>query len=143
MSDTRTARHTAAPRKSRKLLWLTGGILGGTALGGIGAFVQAGRVHIGTSTVPYGSVLSILMFAASALYVAREYQSRWPAIGMAIGWVLGTITLATETATGDLAIAVSNRATIYLVVGSILGGLVASMPPMRRFTPELPETEDE
>lgn len=125
-------RHAGKPTALRKLFWLASGIVVGLLLGTIGAFVQADRFHIETITIPYGVVLALLMFLVTGLYIARELQSRWPAIGMAIGWVLGTIVMAIETVTGDLAIAVSNRATGYLIAGSVLGGLVAAMPPLRR-----------
>ena len=143
MSDTGSARHTPKPSKLRKLLWLIAGIIAGVVLGSAGAFVQAGRFHVKTTTIPYGVALALLMFVVSALYVGREFQSRWPVIGMAIGWVIGTIALAIETATGDLAISVSNRATAYLVAGSVLGGLVAAMPPLRRFVPTPEESDNE
>lgn len=125
-------RHAVKPSVLRKLLWLIAGVVVGLFLGAAGAFIQADRFHINTVLIPYGAVLALLMFVISGLYVAREFQSRWPVIGMAIGWVLGTIMMAVETATGDLAISVSNRATGYLIAGSIFGGLVAAMPPMRR-----------
>ena len=133
--ETHSRRHVAKPSVLRKLVWLVAGVLVGLFLGTAGAFVQADRFHIKTTTIPYGVVLSLLMFVLAGLYAAREFQSRWPVIGMAIGWVLGTILMAVETGTGDLAIAVSNRATGYLIAGSVLGGLVAAMPPLRRFVP--------
>ena len=139
----RERRHVAKPSVLRKLLWLIGGVVVGLFLGSAGAFVQADRFHVKTTTIPYGVVLSLLMFVVTGLYIAREYQSRWPVIGMALGWVLGTIMMAVESGTGDLAIAVSNRATGYLIAGSIFGGLIAAMPPMRRFVPPAAQLADE
>ena len=140
--ESHSRRHVAKPSVLRKLIWFVAGIAAGLLLGAIGGFVQADRYHLKTSTIPYGVVLSLLMFVLAAVYAAREYQSRWPAIGMVIGWVLGTILMAVESNTGDLAIAVSNRATGYLIAGSVLGGLVAAMPPLRRFVPQ-PFASDE
>ena len=103
------------------------------AIGVTGAFIQAHRsvvvLNDGYVVVPWGVaiVLAVLLVCIrAAATITRLRAGAWLVLG---GWLTMTFYLATETASGDLAVSSGLRQWLYLLVGAVVGSAVATLPP--------------
>ena len=118
--------------KSLKLAALFVGAVSGVFLAVIGGFVQSDRIYVGTHLVAYGMVLAFLIVLLPALWLNRAFQSRFAAIGLVITWVSVSFYLATPQPGADQVIVKTWYSSAYLLATAIIGGMVCSLPPMRK-----------
>ena len=110
------------------LLALTLGVIVGVT----GGFVQAHRsvwlFNGGYFVVPWGAVIVVvvlLVLIRSAVRVTGMRAAGWLLLA---GWLVSTFFLATETASGDIAVSSGPRQWGYLFVGVIFGSALATFP---------------
>jgi hypothetical protein len=117
-------------RTSTRILTALACLATGLLIGLAGAFVQAGRVIIGTVAIPWGTALAIGVLVIAIRGAVWGFGSRpggWLLFG---GWLLATVGLAAESPSGDLAISAGGRQWVYLLGAVILGAAAASVPPL-------------
>lgn len=121
----------------RKLGWFIAGIGSGFGVGVAAGFVRADRIRISGVMIHYGIFLAIAGVLVIQLWLARRFQSRWIAIGYAVGWITSTILLGASNGNGDLVLPGSALTAAYVLLGAIGVSMFAALPPMR-----LPLDED-
>lgn len=107
-------------------------LLGGAALGLVGAFLQAADVTIGSVSLPIWAVIVLAAMAVTTRAITTSYGSRKPAVVWFLGWLLATLILAMTLPGGDQVIADGTAQLIYLFGGVVLGSAVASIPAQLR-----------
>lgn len=115
-----------------RVLIAVGAVVAGTVIGITGAFVQAQRFvfTIGdlTLSLPWGTVLAVIVLGIAVRGAAWAVQARWGAWLLFLAWLAATLFLATETASGDLALSSGSRQLGYLIAGVVLGAGLATFP---------------
>ena len=118
---------------TRTIVSLLAATVAGLIIGLAGAFVQAHRfiwiVGERYLVVPWGAVVVVVVLLVTIRGAAMLLQRRstgWFVLG---GWLVMTFVLATETASGDLAVSGGLRQWGYLLSGAILGSALATLPP--------------
>lgn len=108
----------------------------GFVLGVIGGFVQAARAVIdtpwGTLTLPWGTVLVLVVLVLAIRGAAWWVRSRLGGWLLFAGWITATILLALETPSGDTAISAGGRQWAYLLIGVVVGAACATFPVIDR-----------
>lgn len=124
-----------------KLYAVLTGLIYGIAIGIIGGFVQANRLRIGDSVIPYGTVLVISFVAISQLWLSRHFQSRIAAITLAIGWAVATQIMGQDLSWNSAIIVDSWWSKIYVPAAAVIAGIMCALPPLRPIetNEELPE----
>jgi len=107
------------------------GLLAGLALGIPCAFIQADRIRIGGQVIPYGALLALALIFVCQLWLARSTQSRFSAIGVALGWVLSTTLLGKRFGSYEAIIFASSWSNIYVIGGAIVIGCACTLPALR------------
>lgn len=115
----------------QKISQLLGGTIAGLLLGMPCAFIQADRIKIGEQVIPYGVFLALALVVVSQLWLARSSQSRFSAIGVAIGWVLSVFLLGQQFGSHEAVIASAWWSKIYVFGGAIVIGCASTLPPLR------------
>lgn len=136
--------------RTQRTFVLVASTLAGMVIGATGAFIQAHRSVIVLAdwyvVLPWGVaiVLAVLFVSVrAAATITRLRAGAWLVLG---GWLVMTLYLATETASGDLAVSSGLRQWLYLLVGAVVGSAVATLPPRPLVDPsrhgshELPPT---
>lgn len=107
-------------------------VLVGLLIGFVGAFVASQRATIElagiTMSIPWGVPLvwgALLCAIRGATWLVRSRVGGWV---LAVGWVVATVAMATETPAGDLIIPGGGRPMTYLVGGVILASAAAMLP---------------
>ena len=115
-----------------RVLAYVGLLLAGAVLGVLGAFVQADRTVVptpwGPVPVPWGVVVVLVALCAvirGAAWAAGRRSAGWLVFA---GWLVATFAMATESPSGDLAIAEGGRQWLYLLAGVTLGAASATFP---------------
>lgn len=112
----------------RVLLMLVAGLV----IGGLGAFVQGEAFSLalrwGTVLVPWGIVLVWAAFTSMVRAGAWGSKSRMGSWAVVAGWLVATVSLAAQTASGGLVITSDVRDVVYVVGGVILGAVAAMLP---------------
>ncbi len=118
------------------------GLISGTFLGVVGAFVQADRIRIGGRLLPYGVLLAIALVALAQLLLARHFQTRLAAVAVAVSWLVVTQILAFDHLINEAVIVVAMWSKIYVPTCAIVIGVICTLPPLRPIpVPEvLPES---
>lgn len=115
------------------------GVVGALAVGGLvgllGAFVQADRLLVGTTAVPWGVVLALVTLVLSVRGAAWAVLTRLGGVALFAGWLVVTVLLATESPSGDLAMSGGGRQMTYLLAGVVLGAAAATVPLVPRRPP--------
>lgn len=119
--------------RPQRTLVLLASTLAGMVIGATGAFIQAHRSVIAIAdwyvVVPWGIAIVLvvlLVCVRSAATITHLRAGAWLVLG---GWLAMTFYLATETASGDLAVSSGLRQWLYLLVGAVVGSAVATLPP--------------
>ena len=115
----------------RKFGWFVAGIGCGFGVGVAAGFVRADRIQISGAMIHYGIALAIAGVLVIQLWLARRFQSRWIAVGYAVGWITSTIFIGATNGSGDLVIPGSALSTVYVLLGAIGVSMFAALPPMR------------
>lgn len=106
--------------------------LTGLMTGVLGGFVQADRwvvaVPWGVLAVPWGAALALLTLVLTVRGACWLLFSRWGGGLLFAGWVIGTLAMATQTPSGDLAISAGARQWTYVLAGVILGSAATTFP---------------
>jgi hypothetical protein len=109
------------------LLLLLGALVGLT-----GAFVQAQRLLIdtpwGTASLPWGVAAVWLALIAAIRGGVWAVGTRWGGWAVMVGWLVATVVMSAESASGDVALSGGTRQMTYLVGGVILASAAASLP---------------
>lgn len=103
-------------------------LLGGVMLGLFGGFLQAVTIRVGGFPIPVGATLCLLTLVACLRAVIHLYERREPAVYLLVGWIVTSIALALPLPGGDIVIAGSPIAFIYLLAGAIIGTAVTQVP---------------
>jgi uncharacterized membrane protein len=115
-----------------RVLIAVGVVVAGTVIGITGAFVQAQRFvfTIGdlTLSLPWGTVLTVIVLGIAVRGAAWAVQARWGAWLLFLAWLAATLFMATKTASGDLAVSSGSRQLGYLIAGVVLGAGLATFP---------------
>ena len=117
-----------ASRSLRVLALLVGGLLLGTA----GAFVQADRLLVGGTAVPWGVVLVLVTLVLAVRGGAWLVRTRWGGAAVGVGWLAATLLFATSSPSGDIAITDGGRQLAYLALGVLLATIAALIPLVDR-----------
>lgn len=117
----------------RTTLALLAAAIAGLVIGLAGGFVQAHR-FIWTFdgrylVVPWGVVIVVVVLLVAIRGAAKVTRRRSAAWFVLVGWLAVTFFLATETASGDLAVSGGLRQWGYLLSGAVLGSAIATLPP--------------
>lgn len=114
------------------VLGLVAGLLIGLLIGFVGAFVASQRATIEiagiTMSIPWGVPLvwgALLCAIRGATWLVRTRVGGWV---LAVGWLVATVVMATESPAGDLIIAGGGRPMTYLIGGVILASAAAMLP---------------
>ncbi len=114
-------------------------LLVGVVIGMVGAFVQAQRWTLelpwGVTVVPWGPPLVWVALGAAIRGGAWLVLSRWGAWAVVVGWLGATVLVSSRAASGDIAFSEGGQAMAYLVVGTLLAAVAASVPVPRRNLP--------
>lgn len=114
-----------------KILAALGCVVVGLVVGLAGGFVQASRLIVGSVAIPWGAALVIIVLFFALRGAVWGFGSRVGGWLLFAGWLIMTVFLATESPSGDLALAAGGRQWVYLLAGVVLGAGAASTPPMR------------
>lgn len=111
-------------------------VVAGVLIGLTGGFVQAHRLiwNVGSHyvAIPWGVVLVLLVLMLVVRSAAKVSQLRAGGWLVLAGWIVTTIYLATETASGAIAVSSGTRQLAYVLVGVVVGSAVATLPPRGR-----------
>jgi len=114
------------------------GLIVGVALGAVvsmmAGFVQSDRTVYQGHHVYYGVPLAVMLVVGVLLWLNRVFGSRMAGIGVLVAWLFVTWQLARTTSGGDLVIAPSTNAHVYLIAGSLCLGIASSLPAMRQLS---------
>jgi hypothetical protein len=127
-----------------RLLGYSACLLIGLVVGVMGGFVQAQRwifpLPDFVIAVPWGALLVLLVLVLVIRGACWTLGSRWAGAVLFIGWLAGTLGLALETPSGDLAISGGGRQWGYVIGGAILGAAACSLPmlPALPILPAIP-----
>lgn len=104
----------------------------GLAIGIAGGFVQADRWVVaapwGVLAVPWGMVLVLATLMVVIRGACWLVLTRWGGGVLFAGWVLGTLMMASQSPSGDLAISAGGRQWTYLLAGVVLGSAAVTLP---------------
>ena len=118
-------------------------LLLGVLVGVTGAFVQAQRALVdtpwGTASVPWGVAVVWLALVAAIRGGVWAVGTRWGGWAVMLGWLVATVAMSAESASGDVALSGGGRQLTYLIGGVILASAAASLPLPGPRSPE-PET---
>ncbi|MBU6244594.1 MAG: hypothetical protein KGP12_05200 [Actinomycetales bacterium] len=116
----------------RRGLAMGGLVLVGLAVGIMGGFVQADRWVVaapwGVLAVPWGMVIVLFALVAAIRGACWLVRTRWGGGVLFAGWVTGTLMMASQTPSGDLAISAGGRQWTYLLAGVVLGSASVTIP---------------
>lgn len=107
-------------------------LLLGVLVGVTGAFVQAQRALVdtlwGTASVPWGVAVVWLALVAAIRGGVWAVGTRWGGWAVMLGWLVATVAMSAESASGDVALSGGGRQLTYLIGGVILASAAASIP---------------
>lgn len=119
--------------RTSRIVSLVAVTVAGMVIGLVGGFVQAHRsvwlIDGRYLVVPWGVlivVVVLLIAIRSAAKVLHMRSAGWLVLG---GWLAVTFFLATETASGDIAVSSGVRQWGYLLSGAVVGSALATLPP--------------
>lgn len=107
-------------------------LVGGLALGVVGAFVQADRLVVGSIALPWGTAIVLVALVVCVRGGAWWVMTRWGGAAVAVGWLVATVALATTSPSGDLAISAGGRQMVYLFGGVVLATAAVTVPLVER-----------
>lgn len=97
-----------------------------------GGFVQADRwvmpVPWGILAVPWGMVLVLWTLIVTIRGASWAVLTRWGGSVLFAGWLVGTLAMASQSPSGDLAISAGARQWTYVLGGVILGTAAVTFP---------------
>lgn len=97
----------------------------------IAGFAHADRLEILGIKIPYGLLLSLSICFITILWLNRQFQTRLAGTVFVVSWVLVTLRMATESATGDLIFTVTWFSTAYIIAGAVSLSMAAVLSAMR------------
>lgn len=109
----------------------------------IAGFAHADRTVIMGIRIPYGLVLSLSICLLTILWLNRQFQTRLAGTVFLVAWVLVTLRMATQSATGDLIFTVTWYSTAYIIAGAVLLSMAAVLPAMRLSSMQVSETSQQ
>lgn len=109
----------------------------------IAGFAHADRTVIMGIRIPYGLVLSLSICFLTILWLNRQFQTRLAGTVFLVAWVLVTLRMATQSATGDLIFTVTWYSTAYIIAGAVLLSMAAVLPAMRLSSMQVSETSQQ
>jgi hypothetical protein len=113
---------------SATFLSMVGILIGGAALGLVGAFLQAVEVSVGPLTIPFWTVIVLAAMLSTARAITINYGSRKPAIAWFVGWISVTLLLSMPLPSGDQVVSDGIAQMIYVFGGAVLGAAFVSLP---------------
>ena len=117
-------------RRRRASRW--GGAAAGVVVGGVvgltGAFVQAQRVVVGPTSIPWGVVAVWVVLVVVIRGCAWAAGTRWAAWAAMLGWLAVTVVLTAEGPAGDVIISGGARQLTYLLGGVVIASAAATLP---------------
>lgn len=105
-----------------------GAVVGGVALGALGAVIVSARVVVAGVTVPWGLALMLVAVGVCARGAAWIMGSRRGAAAVGIGWLVPTVVLASTGRGGDVLMPDVPRTYVYLIGGLVLVVLASLLP---------------
>ena len=110
------------------------GMFVGAILGLVGAFLQAQRLLLEGSGVslPWGAIVASLGTLIVVRGAVVGTGTRWAGWGVLLGWLGATVSLATESPSGDIALSSGARQWVYLLATVIAGAMLATLPARLR-----------
>jgi Family of unknown function (DUF6113) len=116
-------------QRARGLLVVAGLAASGAVVGIVGAFVQAISLSIGGVRMPIGAVVAVTMTTVAVRAGARLVHQRAGAIAVAAGWVVTVLWMSVfPTSEGDIILASSTSALMYVYGGVLLAAFAAAFP---------------
>lgn len=106
--------------------------LGGVVLGVFGAFLQAFTVTVGSRSIPVGAVVLLGCLVACIRALIHTFDTRGAGVAFFLGWVVASVVLAIPTSGGDIVIALTPIAVVYLFAGVVIGSACANVPARLR-----------
>jgi hypothetical protein len=107
-------------------------LLLGIGVGVLGAIVQAQRLTVGSVMIPTGLVVALAVLVPIARAGAWWLESRFGALCIGVGWLIGTLSMGTSSPWGDLVLDSGTRQLSYLIIGSGLMAAAVSYPVVDR-----------
>jgi hypothetical protein len=102
----------------------------GVAVGVLGAFVHAATVRPLGLPLPVGLAVALAAEAALLLAGCAALGNRWGAAIPAVTWTLTVLMLTLPRPEGDLIVAANLVGYAFLLLGTVLAGLVVSLVPL-------------
>jgi Family of unknown function (DUF6113) len=116
-------------RRARGLLTVVGLAAAGAIVGLVGAFVQAISVPVGSVDVPVGAIAAVTMTTIAVRAGATLLHHRAGAVAVAVGWAVTVLWMSTfPTNEGDIIIATTTSALVYLYGGVLLASFAIAFP---------------
>jgi hypothetical protein len=116
-------------QRARGLLVIAGLAAAGAVVGVVGAFVQAITLTIGEVRLPVGAVVAVTMTTIAVRAGALLVHQRAGAIAVAVGWVVTVLWMSVfPTSEGDVILATTTSALVYVYGGVLLASLAAVFP---------------
>jgi Family of unknown function (DUF6113) len=101
----------------------------GAIVGVVGAFVQAITLSIGGVRLPLGAVVAVVMAAVAVRAGAVLVHQRAGAVAVAVGWVVTVLWMSVfPTSEGDVILAATTSALVYVYGGVLLAAFAAVLP---------------
>lgn len=104
----------------------------GVVLGLFGGFLQAWTIPVLGWQAPVGLVLVLATLVAVIRALVHAFGTRRAALAFFVGWVVVSVLLALPTSAGDIVIASSPIALVYLFGGVVIGSMAANLPARLR-----------
>ena len=105
---------------------------GGFLLGIMTGLLQACTFKIGGVPIQWGMAAALVLIWLAARLPSYEIGTRWAAVLVTIGWLIGTVLLAIKTPAGDLVLISDTGSVVYIALGSVVVGVASAWPLVRR-----------
>lgn len=118
--------------RARLAWWCVATFLVGGIVGVLSTLMNQGIWYIGSVGLPWGLVVGSALAVCFLIGVRLYFESRWPVIAAAVGFVSVCAIALTETPGGSVLVQGNIYGTAWALIPGLLGVIVAGWPRLRR-----------